>query len=263
MAAVQPILELSNIRKEFDGIEVIKKIDLKINKGDFIAVVGKSGCGKSTLLRMIAGLEPASSGKLIVNGNELKGRNQLAKIMFQDGRLLPWKKVLDNVALGLVSDEQKKQIPKILKQVGLADRAKSWPSELSGGQKQRVALARALIHEPELLLLDEPLGALDALTRLEMHGLIENLWREKQLTAVLVTHDVEEAVALANRVILIEEGKIVLDLPVCLSYPRRRDHPVFSKLVSQILNKIMGNKLISSQGLEVNNPSAAEHVEGY
>jgi len=263
MAAVQPILELSNIRKEFDGIEVIKKIDLKISKGDFIAVVGKSGCGKSTLLRMIAGLEPASSGKLIVNGNELKGRNQLAKIMFQDGRLLPWKKVLDNVALGLVSDEQKKQIPKILKQVGLADRAKSWPSELSGGQKQRVALARALIHEPELLLLDEPLGALDALTRLEMHGLIENLWREKQLTAVLVTHDVEEAVALANRVILIEEGKIILDLPVRLPYPRRRDHPVFSKLVSQILDKIMGNKLISSQGLEVNNPSAAEHVEGY
>lgn len=263
MVAVQPILELSNIRKEFDGIEVIKKIDLKINKGDFIAVVGKSGCGKSTLLRMIAGLEPASSGKLIVNGNELKGRNQLAKIMFQDGRLLPWKKVLDNVALGLVSDEQKKQIPKILEQVGLADRAKSWPSELSGGQKQRVALARALIHEPELLLLDEPLGALDALTRLEMHGLIENLWREKQLTAVLVTHDVEEAVALANRVILIEEGKIILDLPVRLPYPRRRDHPVFSKLVSQILNKIMGNKLISSQSLEANNPSVAEHVEGY
>jgi sulfonate transport system ATP-binding protein len=258
MAAVKPILELSNIRKEFDGIEVLKKIDLKINKGDFIAVVGKSGCGKSTLLRMIAGLEPASSGKLIVNGNELKGRNQLAKIMFQDGRLLPWKKVFDNVTLGLKSDEQKKQIPKILEQVGLADRVKSWPSELSGGQKQRVALARALIHEPELLLLDEPLGALDALTRLEMHGLIENLWREKQLTAVLVTHDVEEAVALANRVILIEEGKIVLDLPVRLSYPRRRDHPVFSKLVSQILNKIMGNKLISSQDLEVNNLSSAE-----
>jgi sulfonate transport system ATP-binding protein len=258
MAAVKPILELSNIRKEFDGIEVLKKIDLKINKGDFIAVVGKSGCGKSTLLRMIAGLEPASSGKLIVNGNELKGRNQLAKIMFQDGRLLPWKKVIDNVTLGLKSDEQKKQIPKILEQVGLADRVKSWPSELSGGQKQRVALARALIHEPELLLLDEPLGALDALTRLEMHELIENLWREKQLTAVLVTHDVEEAVALANRVILIEEGKIVLDLPVRLSYPRRRDHPVFSKLVSQILNKIMGNKLISSQDLEVNNLSSAE-----
>ena len=258
MVAVKPILELSNIRKEFDGIEVLKKIDLKINKGDFIAVVGKSGCGKSTLLRMIAGLEPASSGKLIVNGNELKGRNQLAKIMFQDGRLLPWKKVIDNVTLGLKSDEQKKQIPKILEQVGLADRVKSWPSELSGGQKQRVALARALIHEPELLLLDEPLGALDALTRLEMHELIENLWREKQLTAVLVTHDVEEAVALANRVILIEEGKIVLDLPVRLSYPRRRDHPIFSKLVSQILNKIMGNKLISSQDLEVNNLSSAE-----
>ena len=126
-----------------------------------------------------------------------------------------------------------------------------------------MALARALIHEPQLLLLDEPLGALDALTRIEMHELIENLWREKQLTAILVTHDVEEAVALANRVILIEEGKIVLDLPIRLPYPRQRDNPVFSKLVSQILNKIMGNKLISSQSLEANNPSVAEHVEGY
>lgn len=260
MAAVQSILELSNIRKEFDGKEVLKKIDLKINKGDFIAVVGKSGCGKSTLLRMIAGLETASSGIVTVNGQELKERNQLAKIMFQDGRLLPWKKVYDNVALGLQSGEQKKQIPIILEQVGLADRAKSWPSELSGGQKQRVALARALIHEPELLLLDEPLGALDALTRLEMHGLIENLWREKALTAVLVTHDVEEAVALANRVILIDEGRIVLDQPVPLPYPRRRDHPVFSKLVSQILKKIMGNKWISAHEIDANNLTAAEWI---
>jgi sulfonate transport system ATP-binding protein len=258
MAAEQPILELSNIRKEFDGKEVLRKIDLQVNKGDFIAVVGKSGCGKSTLLRLIAGLDTASSGKLTVNGQELKGRNQLAKIMFQDGRLLPWKKVYDNVALGLKRDEQKEQIPKILEQVGLADRAKSWPSELSGGQKQRVALARALIHEPELLLLDEPLGALDALTRLEMHGLIEDLWREKQLTAILVTHDVEEAVALSNRVILIEEGKIALDLPVRLPYPRRRDHPLFSKLVSQILNKIMGNKWASVPDLEATSLTAVE-----
>ncbi|HVH95928.1 MAG TPA: ABC transporter ATP-binding protein, partial [Bacillus sp. (in: firmicutes)] len=181
----EPILKLSNIGKSFDHKEVLKKIDLQVNQGDFIAVVGKSGCGKSTLLRILAGLEQISLGSITVNGQELNGRNKMAKIMFQDGRLLPWKKVYDNVGLGLKLDSQKQQILKILEQVGLSDRAQAWPSELSGGQQQRVALARALIHEPQLLLLDEPLGALDALTRIEMHELIENLWREKQLTAIL------------------------------------------------------------------------------
>ncbi len=238
----EPILKLSNISKAFDNKEVLRKLDLQVNTGDFVAVVGRSGCGKSTLLRIIAGLEQISSGNLTVNGQELNGRNKSAKIMFQDGRLLPWKKVYDNVGIGLKLDSQKQQILKILEQVGLSDRSQAWPSELSGGQQQRVALARALIHEPQLLLLDEPLGALDALTRIEMHELIENLWREKQLTAILVTHDVEEAVALANRVILIEDGEIVLDLPNRLPYPRQRDNAIFSKLVSQILNKILGDR---------------------
>jgi len=256
MAMVQgnePILKLSNIGKSFDHKEVLKKIDLQVNQGDFIAVVGKSGCGKSTLLRILAGLEQISLGSITVNGQELNGRNKMAKIMFQDGRLLPWKKVYDNVGLGLKLESQKQQIPIILEQVGLSDRSQAWPSELSGGQQQRVALARALIHEPQLLLLDEPLGALDALTRIEMHELIENLWREKQLTAILVTHDVEEAVALANRVILIEDGEIVLDLPNRLPYPRQRDNPIFSKLVSQILNKILGDRRKSTPDLTLTN----------
>jgi sulfonate transport system ATP-binding protein len=256
MAMVQgnePILKLSNIGKSFDHKEVLKKIDLQVNQGDFIAVVGKSGCGKSTLLRILAGLEQISLGSITVNGQELNGRNKMAKIMFQDGRLLPWKKVYDNVGLGLKLESQKQQIPKILEQVGLSDRSQAWPSELSGGQQQRVALARALIHEPQLLLLDEPLGALDALTRIEMHELIENLWREKQLTAILVTHDVEEAVALANRVILIEDGEIVLDLPNRLPYPRQRDNPIFSKLVSQILNKILGDRRKCAPDLTLTN----------
>jgi sulfonate transport system ATP-binding protein len=238
----KPILKLSNISKAFDNKEVLRKLDLQVNMGDFVAVVGRSGCGKSTLLRIVAGLEQISSGNITVNGQELNGRNKSAKIMFQDGRLLPWKKVYDNVGIGLKLDSQKQQILKILEQVGLSDRAQAWPSELSGGQQQRVALARALIHEPQLLLLDEPLGALDALTRIEMHELIENLCREKQLTTILVTHDVEEAVVLANRVILIEEGEIVMDLPIRLPYPRQRDNPLFSKLVSQILNEILGKK---------------------
>ena len=252
MAVKQPIVELSTIQKVFDGKEVLRKIDLQVHQGDFIAVVGKSGCGKSTLLRLIAGLETATTGSITVNKEELKGRNVLAKMMFQDGRLLPWKRVDENVALGLKKDEQRAQIPNILEQVGLADRAKTWPAQLSGGQKQRVALARALIHDPELLLLDEPLGALDALTRLEMHELIEKLWRDRQFTAILVTHDVEEAVALANRVILIDEGQIVLDLPIRLPYPRQRDNPLFSKLVYQVLNKIMGNRWATSLEPEAN-----------
>ena len=249
----EPILKLSNISKAFDNKEVLRKLDLQVNMGDFVAVVGRSGCGKSTLLRIIAGLEQISSGNITVNGQELNGRNKSAKIMFQDGRLLPWKKVYDNVGIGLKLDSQKQQILKILEQVGLSDRSQAWPSELSGGQQQRVALARALIHEPQLLLLDEPLGALDALTRIEMHELIENLWREKQLTAILVTHDVEEAVALANRVILIEDGEIVLDLPNRLPYPRQRDNPIFSKLVSQILNKILGDRRKSAPDLTLTN----------
>lgn len=236
----QSLLKLSNLTKVFGGKEVLRNIDLEVKNGEFIAVVGRSGCGKSTLLRMIAGLETVSSGGLTVNGQELNGRNQRAKIMFQDGRLLPWKNVYDNIGLGLKHNSQKEKIPLLLEQVGLSDRAQAWPSELSGGQQQRVALARALIHEPEILLLDEPLGALDAFTRIEMHQLIESLWREKNLTAILVTHDVEEAVALANRIILIEEGEIVMDLPVGLPYPRRKDHPHFAKLTSQILDRIMG-----------------------
>lgn len=256
MAMVQvnePILKLSNIGKSFNHKEVLKKIDLQVNQGDFIAVVGKSGCGKSTLLRIIAGLEQISSGSITVKGQELNGRNKMAKIMFQDGRLLPWKKVSENVGLGLKLESQKQQIPIILEQVGLSDRSQAWPSELSGGQQQRVALARALIHEPQLLLLDEPLGALDALTRIEMHELIENLWREKKLTTILVTHDVEEAAVLANRVILIEDGEILMDLHNRLPYPRQRDNPVFSKLVSQILNKILDDRRKPASDLTLTN----------
>jgi sulfonate transport system ATP-binding protein len=249
----EPILKLSNIKKSFDEKEVIRDLSLQVNQGEFIAIVGRSGSGKSTLLGIIAGLEQISSGSITVNGQELNDRNEMAKMMFQDGRLLPWKKVFENVGLGLKLDSQKKQIFQLLEQVGLVDRAQAWPSELSGGQQQRVALARALIHEPQLLLLDEPLGALDALTRIEMQELIVNLWQKKQLTAILVTHDVEEAVALANRVILIEDGKIIMDLPIHLPYPRQRENPLFPKLVNQILNKILGKKRSQNTDLKLTN----------
>ena len=242
----QTILESTNLYKSFGKHKVLRNINLKVQKGEFIAIVGKSGCGKSTLLRLLAGLETASDGEIYTDGERLEGRNQLAKIMFQDGRLLPWKRVLQNVGLGLKTD-WRPRAEKVLEQVGLADRGNDWPSVLSGGQRQRVALARALVHEPNILLLDEPLGALDALTRIEMHQLIEELWLDKKFTAVLVTHDVEEAVALANRVILIEDGEIVMNQPIKLPYPRQREHPLFSPTVSQILNRILGkDKMLTS-----------------
>lgn len=242
------ILEISDLQKSFGNHEVLKNINLKINKGEFIAIVGKSGCGKSTLLRLIAGLESADAGEILLEGEPFEGKNPIAKVMFQDGRLLPWKKVLQNVGLGL-KNGWKERAERGLEQVGLANRANDWPFVLSGGQRQRVALARALVHEPEILLLDEPLGALDALTRIEMQQLIMDLWEGKKFTAILVTHDVEEAVSLANKVILIEDGKIVLNHPVKLPYPRKREHPLFSSTVNTILNRIQRKEANSENEL--------------
>jgi sulfonate transport system ATP-binding protein len=156
--------------------------------------------------------------------------------MFQDSRLLPWKRVLHNVALGL---PKKNNALQALRQVGLDERADEWPAVLSGGQRQRVALARALIHDPELLLLDEPLGALDALTRIEMQQLIESLWQQRGFTALLVTHDVQEAIALADRVVLIEDGRITLDERVALARPRARGNPAFAQLEERILSRVL------------------------
>ena len=158
--------------------------------------------------------------------------------MVQDARLLPWRRVRDNVTLGLPR-EHHGRAAEVLRQVGLGDRGDDWPARLSGGQRQRVALARALVHNPRLLLLDEPMGALDALTRIEMHRLIENLWRQHGFTALLVTHDVQEAVALADRVILVEDGRIALDQRVPLARPRSHGDPAFAALEKAILDRVL------------------------
>jgi sulfonate transport system ATP-binding protein len=232
-------IRLENIKKTYDQRTVLKGINLEIASGEFIAIVGKSGCGKSTLMRLIAGLEKCSEGAVIINDKKLTTLNTDARIMFQDGRLLPWKRVIDNIGIGLHGD-WKERAKEALSNVGLEDRQKDWPKKLSGGQKQRVALARALVHQPQLLLLDEPLGALDALTRIEMQHLIESIWKKKNITSILVTHDVEEAVALADRVIIIDDGQIVMNKRIDLSRPRQRTNANFTTYVEEILEKIMG-----------------------
>ncbi|NMY42166.1 aliphatic sulfonates ABC transporter ATP-binding protein [Pseudomonas sp. WS 5013] len=231
-------LAVEGIRKAFGEREVLQGIDLHIPAGQFVAVVGRSGCGKSTLLRLLAGLDQPSVGQLLAGNGPLASAREDTRLMFQDARLLPWKRVIDNVGLGLSGDWQPKA-REALAAVGLADRAQEWPAALSGGQKQRVALARALIHQPRLLLLDEPLGALDALTRIEMQQLIERLWQQHGFTVLLVTHDVAEAVAVADRVILIEEGRIGLDLLVDLPRPRQRGSARLAALEAEVLERVL------------------------
>ena len=217
---------------------MLDRAQLQIQPGEFVAIVGRSGCGKSTLLRLVAGLEAATAGTLQIDQRPVDGLRPDTSIMFQDARLLPWKRVIDNVALGLAQSDHA-EAAKVLDQVGLADRGNEWPARLSGGQRQRVALARALVHQPDLLLLDEPLGALDALTRIEMHGLIESLWLRHGFTALLVTHDVQEAVALADRVVLIEDCVIALNLPIDLPRPRHRGDPRFAALEERLLDRVL------------------------
>ncbi|QMV41840.1 ATP-binding cassette domain-containing protein [Cohnella cholangitidis] len=223
--------------KGFGDKSVLKGVELDIPAGQFVAIVGRSGCGKSTLLRLIAGLDRPTEGTLSVDGAEIQGIREDTRMLFQDARLLPWKRAVSNVQVGIKSRD-KEQALEALAQVGLADRANEWPGVLSGGQRQRVALARALAGSPRLLLLDEPLGALDALTRIDMQELIESLWAEQQFTAVLVTHDVSEAVALADRVILIEKGRIALDVNITLDRPRERDSG-FAHFEKLILDRIL------------------------
>lgn len=237
-------VSLRSVGKRFGDKTVLEGIDLGIPAGQFVAVIGKSGCGKSTLLRLIAGLDKPTSGTLTVKGNG--DRDHRTRIMFQEPRLLPWARIGKNVEVGLTGiakgKEAAEQSLSILREVGLDDRAGEWPSVLSGGQKQRVALARALVAHPYVLALDEPLGALDALTRIEMQHLLERIWQHQHFTAVLVTHDVAEAVSLADRVVVIDKGRIALDLYIPLERPRRHGAPELARLEGQILDVLFGEK---------------------
>jgi len=241
-------LHIRQLEKHFGAQQVLQGINLDIHPGEFVAIVGKSGCGKSTLLRLIAGLDLPTRGEIRMNGTVLQKRNAASRVMFQDARLVPWKRVIDNVALGLDTSWHR-PAQAMLEHVGLLDRATEWPSVLSGGERQRVALARALVSQPALLLLDETLGALDALTRIEMQGLIERLWQEQGFTALLITHDVAEAVVLADRVVLIEHGTIGLDVRIDLPRPRSRGDAAFAALNDTILQRVLGRPVLQQQSL--------------
>jgi sulfonate transport system ATP-binding protein len=232
---------LRGITRRFGPRHVLCGIDLEIAPGEFVALVGRSGEGKTTLLRLLAGIDRPDLGQVSVGGKPLTGLNAAARIVFQDGRLLPWLTVLDNVSLGL-APQHVAVAASLLDKVGLAGRGGDWPAVLSGGQRQRVALARALASEPSLLLLDEPLGSLDSLTRREMQDLVYQLWRESGCTAVLVTHDVEEAVSLADRVILLEAGQVSLDLHVTLPRPRVHVAPEFLEISQHVLDRLLGKQ---------------------
>ena len=242
--ALEAAVRLRAVTKRYGPRTVLDHLDLTIDKGSFIAVIGRSGCGKSTLLRLVAGLDTADDGEVDIgaraqdSARDEDGAPPRTRIMYQDARLLPWKSVLGNVMLGLPR-AARDDARAALQEVGLGAREHDWPAQLSGGQRQRVALARALVHRPDLLLLDEPLGALDALTRIEMHELIERLWREYGFTALLVTHDVHEAVALAQRIVLIEHGRVALERAVDLPRPRARGAAAFAAIENDVLQRVL------------------------
>jgi len=240
---------INRLVKRFGDRQVLHGLDLSIAPGEFVAIVGRSGCGKSTLLRLLAGLDAVSEGDIRLDRQDAKAAREDVRMMFQDARLLPWRSVIQNISIGLEGSRSqiRARALEVLAQVGLADRADEWPARLSGGQRQRVALARALIHRPRLLLLDEPLGALDALTRIEMQRLIEQIWRQHQFTAVLVTHDVSEAVALADRILLVEDGRITLDEAVSLPRPREHGETLFARLEGRILKRLMTVEAINNR----------------
>lgn len=224
------IVRALDVHRAFAGRVVLDGLDLDIADDEFVALLGRSGSGKSTLLRALAELDDGVEGRIFVP--------ERRAVVFQDPRLLPWARVLANVTLGLAGPDVRDRGRKALQEVGLAGHERDWPKTLSGGEAQRVALARALVREPQLLLLDEPFGALDALTRIRMHALLQELCARHRPGVLLVTHDVDEAILLADRVLVLSGGRISLDTPVRVVSPRLRSEPAFAALRSRLLEEL-------------------------
>jgi sulfonate transport system ATP-binding protein len=227
----------NGVSKAFGSRVVLRDLSLSIAAGEFVALLGRSGSGKSTLLRILGGLDAEYGGEVLVPSARA--------VVFQEPRLLPWQRVLPNVSLGLKPSvggrgraELRRHSLDALDEVGLASHARAWPATLSGGEAQRVALARALVREPELMLLDEPFGALDALTRARMHGLLQDLCARHQPAVLLVTHDVDEAILLADRVLVLVDGAITVDVRIGLPRPRDRGAAEFLRLRASLLAEL-------------------------
>ncbi len=238
-------LDVDDVSHHFDidgqVLPVLDHVTLNAKPGEFVALLGPSGCGKSTLLRLVAGLEPPSAGRLLEDGRQITGPHPSRVVVFQDPTLFPWRTVWKNVALGLeaqgIIKSERHRVDAALELVGLSGFANAYPHQLSGGMAQRVSLARALVNDPDILILDEPLGKLDSLTRLSMQTEIVSLWQSNGFTTLLVTHDVEEALFLAQRVVVFSErpAKVKAEISVDLPYPRHRGDPVLADLRRQIL----------------------------
>lgn len=230
-----PVVEVRGLRRAFGDQQVLGDLELQIADGEFVAMLGRSGSGKSTLLRVLAGLDDQVTGSVRVPRSRA--------VVFQNPRLLPWRRALANVTFALPdagpdAPSRTARGHAALQEVGLAEKTRAWPLSLSGGEAQRVSLARALVREPDLLLLDEPFGALDALTRLKMYGLLHDLWARRHMAVLHVTHDVDEAILLADRVMVLSGGKVSLDVLVELPFPRTRSDDGFDDLRRALLEEL-------------------------
>jgi sulfonate transport system ATP-binding protein len=226
-----------------DGTRALADVTLSVGEGEIVSLIGGSGCGKTTLLRLVAGLDKASAGAIRLDGETIAEPHPAVGIVFQEPRLLPWLSVADNIGFGL-SDlsaaARGEKVARALARVGLADKAKAWPRELSGGQAQRVAIARALVPQPEVLLLDEPFSALDAFTRRDLQDHLLDLWNDTRPTLILVTHDVDEAVVLADRVLVMRPrpGRLFEEIKINLARPRDRNSPLFDNFKRRVLTAL-------------------------
>lgn len=228
----QPVVEVKGLTRRYGDRTILDGVDLEIGRGEFVALLGRSGSGKSTFLRALAGLDHG------VPGSGAYETPDAVSVVFQDARLLPWKKIVDNVSLGLKGDAPRERALRALDEVGLTSRALAWPTQLSGGEQQRAALARSLVREPQLLLLDEPFGALDALTRLRMQALLLDLCARHRPAVLLVTHDVDEAIHLAQRVLVLDEGRFTVDIAIDLPQDRAARELRFAEVRTTLLRSL-------------------------
>ncbi|MGE2736739.1 ABC transporter ATP-binding protein [Mycolicibacterium vaccae] len=235
MTSTVNVVRVRGLNRSFGDQHVLRDLDFEIADGEFVAMLGRSGSGKSTLLRVLAGLDEQVQGSVVVPRSRA--------VVFQSPRLLPWRRALANVIFALAGEhlDRAGRVARgraALAEVGLEDKAGAWPLSLSGGEAQRVSLARALVREPDLMLLDEPFGALDALTRLKMYGLLHELWARRRMAVLHVTHDVDEAILLADRVVVLSEGRISLERTVDLPFPRSRSDHGFAELRRTLLAEL-------------------------